>query len=123
MDRIDPHAVAEARRFKRRRLGEQLHSALRRAVGAESDDADQAGDRGQVDDGATYPRHPARPHRPLRAEKAAVRIHRHHAAEVGELAIDAQRRSLDAGVVHDDVEPAPAADRGRECALPVRFVG
>ena len=121
MDRIQPYLVAGAGAMKGRRFGQHPDRALAGAIGQRGRVADDAGDRGEIDDRAAAPLlH--RPHSLAAAEKHALDIDRVDLAQV------VKARGLDIAEVRDpravdeDVEPAERGEDRVDHLAPARFV-
>ena len=117
MHRVDPDAVALAGEFERRRFGEQGDAALGHRIERVLRRADEAGGRGEVDDGAAVRavlRRLAQCRQAqLGAEKHAGQVDRAQALPFGEgraLDVLAEKQP---GIVDQDVELAEAAERPR----------
>jgi hypothetical protein len=127
MHRVDADAVALAGKFERRRFGEQGNAALGHRIERVLRRADDPGSRGEVDDGAAVR---ARLRRlaqgrqgELGAEEDTGQIDRAQAVPFRE------RRRLDVlaeeqpGIVDQDVELLPAAERRVDRRMPVGLAG
>src|SRR5271166_2124822 len=105
MDRIDADLVAGAGAMERGGLGQEPDRALARAIGRRRRVADDAGDRGEIDDRAAAGLlH--RPHRLAAAEKRALDIDRVDLAPVGKRRLLDIAENADAGAVDQDIEAA-----------------
>ena len=121
MDRIAAHLRIEPRAVQRHRLGEQPHAAFGGVVGRKVVPADQARDRGQVDDRAAALLEQRQA--VLAAEKRAVEIDREDLPPGGEIGLlDVAERRETRGI-DQAVEPvvrrcrsrrSPAASRASE---------
>ena len=111
-DAIDAHAGAGA--FPGRALGQPDHRVLAGAVDRDRRRADQAGDRGGVDDAALVLLQHHRQH-VLHAEEDADHVDVEHAAEgLQRISGDRLDLTLDAGIVVEDVDGAELVDRGAD---------
>ena len=125
--RVDPNAVPLAGEFERGRFCEQRHPALGHRVERVLRRTDEAGGRGEVDDGAPtralLRRLPQRRQAQLGAEEHAGQVNRAQPLPFGEAGgfdILAEKKP---GVVDQDVELAETADGSGDCGVPILLAG
>jgi hypothetical protein len=124
---IDPHPVALAGEFERRRFGEQGHPALGHRIERVARRTDEPGDRRQIDDSAALRAVRSalaqRRQRQFGAEKDAGQVDRAQPVPLIEARLLDALAEKDAGIVDQDVEPAKAAGDGGDRRGPVGFAG
>ena len=103
-DGVDRDAVLPE--LERHDLGEQAQPALGGAVGGRLRQRDVLVDRGDVDDPARGSRVDHDPRGLLRAQEGPGEVHVEDVLPVLERELEKRRALADAGVVHEDVEPA-----------------
>src|SRR5262249_39792822 len=119
MDRVAADALARV--LERGQLGQETDGALGGLVGrAALWHAHEPELRGDVDDGAAARASHGGDGAPG-PEEHALGVDAHHAAPRLDRGVLDPARAADPRVVHEDVEPAEAADRGLDGALPVRL--
>jgi hypothetical protein len=120
MHRVHPHALARV--FQRRRFGHQAHRALGTVVGDHARRADDAVQRGDVDDGAVTGFFQRR-HRGFHAQPDAGLAHRDDVVETFQgFFLDALEVG-EAGIVDQGGEAAVLLDGVRHHTRPVGFLG
>ena len=127
MDRVDPDLVALAAELQRRRLGEQRHAALGQRIERVELRADEARDRGEIDDGGTMRALRSAllemRQRRARAQHDAGQVHRDQPVPLVERGFLHALADEDAGIVHQHVELAELLHRGVHRGSPARLAG
>ncbi len=123
MDRVDTNPIALAREFERCRFSEQRNAALRHRIQRVELRADDAGDRGKVDDGAAMlaglRRFAQCRSRQFGTEEYAGHVHRDQLVPFIEADLLDPFADEDTGVIDQDVELAEPADRKMDGGGPV----
>ena len=119
-DAVDADVVLAV--IDRHRLGEPDHRRLGRRVGREAA-RPQRRDRGDVDDRAALGGLDHRRDRVLGEQEHRLDVDLHDAAVFLGLLVDHAAAAADADIVVEEVEPAPAIDRGVDQPLAVGFLG
>ena len=119
-DAVDADVVLAV--IDRHRLGEADHRGLRGRVGGEPA-RPQRRDRGDVDDRAALGGLDHRRDRVLGQQEHGLDVDLHDPAVFLGLLVDHAAAAADADIVVEEIEPAPAVDRGVDQPLAIGFLG